>query len=122
MGVLQRHLRDSDGVRQRDGQRPLRPDERPAFPGVPEGTLGESGGAWPSGRNLGHKRTEAWGAVSTWMAVRGPLVRLKRGIPNTVRRGEAEVYVCEHLLVITLAPSHTHTLIHSKSHSFKRVM
>lgn len=63
LGVLQRHLRDSDGVRQRDGHRPLGAHERPTFTGVPEGTLGGErgggGGAWPSGRNLRHNRTEA---------------------------------------------------------------
>lgn len=46
LGVLHGHVGDSDGVRQRDGQRPLGPDKRPAFTGVPEGTLGGERGWW----------------------------------------------------------------------------
>lgn len=57
LGVLHGHVGDRDGVRQRDGQRPLGPDKRPAFTGVPEGTLGGERG-W--GGQEGTSDTNEW--------------------------------------------------------------
>lgn len=57
LSVLHGHVGDSDGVRQRDRQRPLGPNKRPAFTGVPEGTLGGERG-W--GGQEGTSDTNEW--------------------------------------------------------------
>lgn len=106
------HMCDLHWVREQDGQCPLCPHKTPTGTCQNGGPLGGEKGDLSVEK--GTSECVVNDSNGTWIAVRGLLKRDQRGIPNRVRHPEGEVYVCEHLLLITLAPSQTYTHTHRK--------